>query len=86
MSIKKGRPTPKIAPIIRPEASRPKRTGRLMDNQDTVNKGDSYGRDRVQLTFWVTPDKKAEIKAYAAERDMTVSRLIVEAIEMRMRR
>lgn len=80
MAIRK--PKPKIAPIIQPE--RPESPRRLMDNQDTRRKGDSTGTDRVQVTFWVTPDRKAEMKAYAAEHGMTVSRLIVEGIEWRM--
>lgn len=84
MAIKKGRPTPKIAPIIRPASDSSKRPRKLMDNQDTTHKGDSFGRDRVQMTFWVTPEKRAEMKAYAADHDMTVSRLIVEAINERM--
>lgn len=82
MSVKKGKPKPLIAPIIRPGQP----TARLMDNQDTRRKGDSTGADRVQITFWTTPERKAEMKAYAAAHDMTLTRLIVEGIEMRMRR
>lgn len=61
----------------------PKKT--LMENQDTKRKGDSTGKDKVMMTFWVTPERRAEIKAYAADHDMTVSRLIVEGINLRMK-
>lgn len=81
MAIRKP---PKIAPVMDSAApSKARRT--LMSNQDTRRKGDTYGRDRVQMTFWVTPERKAEIKAYAADHEMTVSRLIVEALESKMR-
>lgn len=58
----------------------------LMGNQDTVNKGDSTSSRKKGkcITFWVTPEQKAEISAYAAEHNTTVSRLIVEGLEMRM--
>ena len=58
----------------------------LMGNQDTVNKGDSTNSRKKGkcITFWVTDEQKAEISAYAAEHNTTVSRLIVEGLEMRM--
>lgn len=58
----------------------------LMGNQDTVNKGDSTSSRKKGkcVTFWVTDEQKAEISAYAAEHNTTVSRLIVEGLEMRM--
>lgn len=58
----------------------------LMGNQDTVNKGDSTNTRKKGkcITFWVTPEQKSEISAYAAEHNTTVSRLIVEGLEMRM--
>lgn len=58
----------------------------LMGNQDTVNKGDSTSTRKKGkcITFWVTDAQKAEISAYAAEHNTTVSRLIVEGLEMRM--
>lgn len=57
-----------------------------MGNQDTVNKGDSTSTRKKDkcITFWVTDAQKAEISAYAAEHNTTVSRLIVEGLEMRM--
>lgn len=84
MAIRK--PRPRFDPILKPGPSGGPAPKKLMDNQDTKRKGDSYGRERVQLTFWVTPEKKDEIKAFAAARDMTVSRLIVESIDERMSR
>ena len=36
------------------------------------------------ITFWVTEEQKQEISAYAAEHNMTVSRLIIESLELRM--
>lgn len=62
----------------------PSRT--LMGNQD-LSKGDSTTRgDKVCVTFWCSPEKRAEMKAFAADHDMTVSRLIIEAVESRMMR
>lgn len=60
----------------------------LMGNQDTVNKGDSTNSRKKGkcITFWVTDEQKAEISAFAAEHNTTVSRLIVEGLEMRMKR
>lgn len=61
----------------------PSRT--LMGNQDE-RKGDSTTRgDKVCITFWVTPERRAAMKAFAADHEMTVSRLIVEAVEKRMK-
>ena len=58
----------------------------LLGNQDTVNKGDSTNSRKKGkcITFWVTDEQKAEISAFAAEHNTTVSRLIVEGLEMRM--
>lgn len=57
----------------------------LMGNQDLAHKGDSTTKNgKVCMTFWVTPEHRAEIKAYAAEHDTTASRLIVEGLKMRM--
>lgn len=60
----------------------------LMGNQDLQHKGDSTNTRKKGkcITFWVTDAQKAEISAYAAEHNMTVSRLIVEGLEMRMNR
>lgn len=58
----------------------------LMGNQD-LSKGDSTTRgDKVCMTFWCSPERRAAMKAYAAEHDMTVSRLIIEAVEDKMTR
>lgn len=56
----------------------------LMGNQD-ARKGDSTTRgDKVCVTFWCSPEKRAAMKAYAAEHEMTVSRLILESVDARM--
>lgn len=58
----------------------------LMGNQD-LSKGDSTTRgDKVCVTFWCSPEKRADMKAFAADHDMTVSRLILEAVDARMQR
>lgn len=61
----------------------------LMGNQDTENKGDSGAgsgkKEKVLMTFWVTPEKREEIKAYARDHDMTASRVIVEGINWRLK-
>lgn len=58
----------------------------LMANQDTQHKGDSVNTRKKGkcITFWVTPEQKLKISAYAAEHDMSISRLIVEGLEARM--
>lgn len=58
----------------------------LMGNQDTRHKGDSTSTRKKGkcITFWVTDEQKAEISTYAAEHNTTVSRLIIEGLEMRM--
>ena len=60
----------------------------LMGNQDLQHKGDSTSSRKKGkcITFWVTDEQKAEISDYAAEHSTTVSRLIVEGLEMRMNR
>lgn len=60
----------------------------LMANQDTRHKGDSTSTRKKGkcITFWVTDEQKAEISTYAAEHNTTVSRLIVEGLELRMNR
>ncbi len=60
----------------------------LMGNQDLQHKGDSTSSRKKGkcITFWVTDEQKAEISDYAAEHNTTVSRLIVEGLEMRMNR
>lgn len=60
----------------------------LMGNQDTVHKGDSTSTRKKGkcITFWVTDEQKAEISTYAAAHNTTVSRLIIEGLEMRMNR
>lgn len=70
-------------PVRRMASSKPSKT--LMGNQDTRCKGDSTSRKKGKcITFWVTEEQKREISSYAAEHNMTVSRLIIEGIEMRM--
>jgi hypothetical protein len=60
----------------------------LMGNQDLRHKGDSTSTRKKGkcITFWVTDEQKAEISAFAAEHNTTVSRLIVEGLELRMSR
>lgn len=60
----------------------------LMGNQDLQHKGDSTrsGKKGKCITFWVTPAQKSEISAYANEHNMSVSRLIIEGLELRMSR
>ena len=65
-----------------PEAAAPT----LMANQDLPHKGDSTNTRKKGkcITFWVTDAQKAKISAYAAEHNTTVSRLIIEGLELRM--
>jgi hypothetical protein len=72
-------------PVRRVAAPRPSDT--LMGNQDLRHKGDSTARKKGKcVTFWVTDEQKQAISAYAADHGMTVSRLIIEGLEMRMNR
>lgn len=72
-------------PVRRMVASKPSET--LMGNQDTRHKGDSTNRKKGKcVTFWVTEEQKQAISSYASDHNMTVSRLIIEGLEMRMRK
>lgn len=76
MAIKK--PTRRVMPVG--EASMT-----LMGNQDTRNKGDSTSRKKGEcITFWVTEEQKQEMSTYAAEHNTTVSRIIIEGLEIHM--
>lgn len=58
----------------------------LMANQDLQHKGDSTtSRKKGKcITFWVTDSQKNEISTYATEHNTTISRLIIEGLELRM--
>ena len=72
-------------PVRRVANTSPKASTTLMGNQDVRHKGDSTSRKKDKLmTFWVTEDQKQAITTYASDHNMTVSRLIVEGLEMRM--
>lgn len=73
-------------PVRRMATATPKPASKtLMGNQDTRHKGDSTTRKKGKcVTFWVTDEQKQAINAYAADHNMTVSRLIIEGLEMRM--
>jgi hypothetical protein len=77
---------PAKRPVIRVPVSE-KAAPTLMGNQDLRHKGDSTTTRKKGkcITFWVTDAQKAEISTYAAEHNTTVSRLIIEGLEMRMR-
>lgn len=74
-----------------PAEAEPKAT--LMENQDE-NKGSGAGPKRrkpevrkksVCVTFWCTPEQKEAIQTYADGHYMSMSRLIQEGLEMRMK-
>lgn len=79
---------PAKRPVRRMPAVATEAPATLMGNQDLRHKGDSTNANARKkgkcVTFWVTDEKKAEISAYAAEHDTTVSRLILEGLELRM--
>lgn len=59
----------------------------LMGNQDTATRGDTGStRKSAQMTFWVTPEHRDAIRAYAAANEITVSQLILEGLDMRMKK
>lgn len=56
-----------------------------MGNQVTRGRRGSTSRKKGKcITFWVADEQKRAISAYAADYNMTVSRLITEGLEMRM--
>lgn len=57
---------------------------RLMDNQDTVFKGDSGKSDKVLVTFRAPVELKEALEAFAAERGVSQTAVIVEGVRMRM--
>jgi hypothetical protein len=73
----KGKPRPMVLPQ-RAAAG----TGRLMDNQDTVMKGDSTAgpKKRRRITFDTTEDEARRLKALAASNGMSVRELMEEMI------
>ena len=59
----------------------------LMGNHVSRDYGDSTSRKKGKyVTLWDTEEKQPEISAYDAEHNTTVSRLIIEGLEMRMKR
>ena len=73
----KGKPTPMVLPQ-RAAAG----TGRLMDNQDTVRKGDSGASSikRRRITFDTTEENARKLKALAASNGITVRTLMEETL------
>lgn len=72
-------------PVRRMATAQATPSAKLMGNQDTRHKGDSTTRKKGKcVTFWVTDEQKRAINAFAADHNMTVSRLIIEGLEMRM--
>ena len=69
----KGKPTPMVLPQ-RIAAG----TGRLMDNQDTVHRGDSKvtTAKRRRITFDTTEERARKLKALAASNGRTVRELM----------
>jgi hypothetical protein len=69
----KGKPRPMVMPQ-RAAAG----TGRLMDNQDTVMKGDltAGSKKRRRITFDTTESEARSLKALAASNGMTVRELM----------
>lgn len=76
-------------PKLRIGSASGKPVEKLMDAQDMRGKGSSaarHGKKNKCMTFWVTEDFKARVAAYADEHEISISRLIVEGLEMRMKR
>lgn len=53
----------------------------LMSKQDTKNKGDAAGSERVMLTFWVSPEKKQQLKEYAQAHGVTQTHVLVNGLD-----
>jgi hypothetical protein len=73
----KGKPKPMVLPQ-RAAAG----TGKLMDNQDTVRKGDSGASPikRRRITFDTTEENARKLKALAAGNGITVRTLMEETL------
>lgn len=67
------------------KTSRGSKTGRLMDNQDTTNRGDGSTAPKTPTTILLPSDLKSEAQEYAKERCMTLTALIVDALRKRMK-
>lgn len=71
--------------IKKADASRAKGAPkRLMDNQDTVRKGDGSKGEKVLVTFRAPVDLKDALESFAAERGVSQTTVIVEGIRMRL--
>lgn len=77
MAVKK-RPKPIIAP------QRSNAGPKLMDNQDTKNKGDGTRPPKRPTTILLPDDLKSEAQAYAEGRGTTLTRLIVDGLRWRI--
>lgn len=69
-------------PARRMAVSKPSET--LMGNQDTLHKGDGMRGEKVLVTFRAPVDLKEALEAFAAERGMNQTTVILEGIRMRL--
>lgn len=54
---------------------------KLMDNQDTKHKGDFGGDERKLITFYVSAEKHAALKAHCRREGCTMTRLLQNAVD-----
>ena len=59
-------------------------TGRLMDNQDRVGKGDGEDNAKVPTTILLPQDLKARAQAYAKANGTTLTWLITEGLYLKL--
>lgn len=62
------------------EAKRGAATGKLMDNQDRVHRGDSEDNRKVPTTILLPVDLKDRAQEYAKSRGTTLTWLITEGL------
>lgn len=60
-------------------------TGRLMDMQDTKNKGDGLNTGKVMMSFMIPRDLRDELRVRAQELGTSSSRLILDGIRLRLK-
>lgn len=67
-----------------PATARGAATGKLMDNQDRVSKGDGEDNVKVATTVLLPLDLKQRAQDYAKERGTTLTWLITEGLRLKL--
>lgn len=69
-----------------PNMAKPKKdhkgaaTGMLMDNQDTINRGDGRKAQKVPTSILLPQDLKARVQEMADRRGTTLTRIVIDGL------